>query len=716
MRFEVLGPLRVCRGESELDLGFPQQRALLGLLLVRAGRSVPMGEIVDVLWAERPPASAMNVVRRYAGSLRRLLEPGLPPRAPGRRLLRRTGGYLLDAGVDEVDLLRFRDLTRRGKRAVATGRPEVALRHFAGALGEWRGPVATGIPAPVREHAVFAAVEQEFVRTTVMAADAALLCGGTEQVLPRLRQAVALDPMNESLHARLVMTLAATGLQADALAAYEDVRRSLTEELGVAPGAELSAAHTRVLRQELRPGGPAVEPGRDAAARLEAVRWAAFRPGAAGLESVRPGAAGRAGATGLEAVRAGVMRPVAGRLEAVPPGAMPPVAGRLEAVPPGAMPPVAGRLEAVRGDVPEAVVRPARLPPDLKVFSGRRAELAGLLEIAEAAAEDPAGPSPTVLISGMAGVGKTTLAVHWAHEVAHSFPDGRLHVELRGFDPFRAPLEPAEALRGMLTTLGVPARRLPDGLDTLSGLYRSVLSGRRLLILLDGAVGTEQVRPLLTASPDCLTVVTSRHVLPGLIASGAHSLRLDPPSGSDARAVLALRVGQERLSAEPGAVDEIIARCGRLPLALAGVAARATGRACSPPAAIAAVLRDLRGGLDAFSGPGGAVDVRTAFACSYRLLPPESARLFRFLSLHSGPDLGAGAAAALTGLSVRRARIVLGELADAHLVTEHAPGRYAQHELLRVFAAELAEEHDSLTEREAARRRLRDHLPGAQDA
>lgn len=636
MRFEVLGPLRVCRGESELDLGFPQQRALLGLLLVRAGRSVPVGEIVDVLWAERPPVSAMNVVRRYAGSLRRLLEPGLPPRAPGRRLLRRSGGYLLDVDEDEADLLRFRALTRRGKRAAATGRPEVALRHFTGALGEWRGPVATGIPAPVREHAVFAAVEQEFVRATVMAADAALLCGGTEQVLPRLRQAVALDPMNESLHARLVMALAAAGLQAEALAAYEAVRRSLAEELGVSPGAELSAAHTRVLRQELRPAGPAAGPGSEAA-----------------------------------------------------------------------------RPEAARRNVPLPGVRPARLPPDLRVFTGRRAELAGLLEMTGAATQGPAGPLATVLISGMAGIGKTTLAVHWAHEVAPRFPDGQLFVELRGYDSTRAPLEPAEALRGMLTALGVPARRLPGGLDALSGLYRSVVSGRRLLVLLDDAVGTEQVRPLLTASEGCLTVVTSRHGLPGLIASGTHSLRLDLPSSADARAVLARRMGQRRLSAEPGAVDEIITRCGRLPLALAIVAARATGRPGIPLAAIAAELRDFGDRLDAFTGPGGAADARTAFASSYGLLPPGSARLFRLLSLHPGPDLGAAAAAALTGLSVRGARIVLGELADAHLVTEHAPGRYAQHDLLRAFAAELAEEHDPLTEREAARRRLHEHLAGA---
>ncbi|WP_234386868.1 AfsR/SARP family transcriptional regulator, partial [Streptomyces scabiei] len=253
MRFEVLGPLRVRRSGTELDLGFPQQRALLALLVVRAGRPVPAGEIVDVLWPERAPASARNVVRRYAGSLRRLLEPGLPPRAPGRRLLRGAGGYVLEAAEDEVDLLRFRALTKRGKRAAATGRSEVASRHFVDALGEWRGPVGMGVPAAVREHAVFAEVERELAATARMAADAALLSGGSEQVLPRLRQALERDPLDESLQAALVMALAASGLQAEALAAYDRVRRLLAEELGVAPGAELVAAHGRVLRQEWGP-------------------------------------------------------------------------------------------------------------------------------------------------------------------------------------------------------------------------------------------------------------------------------------------------------------------------------------------------------------------------------------------------------------------------------------------------------------------------------
>ncbi|WP_435859137.1 BTAD domain-containing putative transcriptional regulator [Streptomyces neyagawaensis] len=705
MRFEVLGPLRVYRGDEELDLGFPQQRALLALLLVRAGRPVLAGEIVDVLWPGRAPASAMNVVRRYAGALRRLLEPDLPPRAPGRRVLRRAGGYLLEAAEDEVDLLRFRALTKRGKRAAATGRSEAALRHFVGALGDWHGPVAMGIPASVREHTEFAALERELTRTARMAADAALLCGGSELVLPHLRRAVALDPLDESAQAGLVMALAASGLQAEALTAYERVRRLLAEELGISPGPELTAAHTRVLRQEWgppRPPAPARPPhpaptGTVPTAASMATPTAASMATPEAVSMAAPTTVPRAALPSVSAV-ASTESPVA-----VPSAA--PVAVPVTA-------PIAAPVTAPAPPPPP--LRPAQLPADLPVFVGRAAELGTLLRVTEAAAASTGAPA-TVLVSGMPGIGKTALAVHWAHRVADRFPDGQLHVALRGFDTARPPLEPDEALRGMLGALGVPAARMPAGVDSLAGLYRSTLVGRRLLVLLDDAADTEQVRPLLPAGPGSLTLVTSRLALSGLTASGAHPLHLDLPSAAEAGAVLARRVGQDRTAAEPGAAAEIVARCGRLPLALAVVAARAAGRPDFQLSAIAAELRHAGDGLDAFAGTGGAPGLRAAFAPSYRRLPPENARLFRLLSLRPGADLTPGAAAALAGLPPRRTRLLLDELADAHLVTEHAPGRYVQHTLLRLFATELTAGHDSPTERRAALHRLRAHAQTVPD-
>ncbi|GAB7102537.1 hypothetical protein JCM4814A_08510 [Streptomyces phaeofaciens JCM 4814] len=600
-RFALLGPVRAWHEERELDLGFPQQRALLALLLACAGRPVPTGEMLDVLWAERPPASALNIVRRYIGNLRRLLEPGLPPRAPGRRLLRHAGGYLLAAQTDEVDLLRFREQTRQARRAAATGRPGTATRHFTRALEEWRGPVAMGIPAPARAHVHFTAVQRELLDAARPAADAALLAGHADRMLPVLRRAVAQDPLDEPLHARLVLTLAACDLQAEALTTYDDLRRRLSTDLGVAPGPELTAAHTRVLRQDVRRTGPGSGSG-----------------------------------------------PVPGPTRPTPVTLLP---------------------------------RPAQLPPDLPVFTGRRAELDRLSELADSAT----GPG-TLLIGGLAGVGKSALAVHWAHRAGAEFPDGRLYLALRGTDPgARPPLDPAEALRGMLAALGVPARHLPEGLAALSGLYRTLLAGRRVLVLLDDAAGTEQLRPLLPAATGCLALVTSRHALPGLIAAGARPLRLEPPSPQDASELLALRIGAGRTAAEPHAVAEIVARCGRLPLALAVVAARAAARGDFPLAAVAAELRDARGTLDAFPA------VREALHRSHRLLPERGAGLLPLLPRHPGPELTAAVVAVLAGLPIRHARLELGRLADAHLLTETAPGRYVLHGLVRDFAAELAE-------------------------
>ncbi|MFM9703417.1 AfsR/SARP family transcriptional regulator [Streptomyces galilaeus] len=645
LRFELLGPVRAWRGGTELDLGFPQQRALLALLLAYEGRPVPAGELLGLLWPGHPPASAPNVVRRYLGALRRLLEPDLPPRAPGRRLLRHPGGHLLEVTPDEVDLLRFRELTRQGIRAAVTGRAETAALRFTDALGEWRGPVAMGIAAAAREHVRFAAVGRELLETARLAADAALLCGRTAQILPALRRATALDPLDEPLHARLILSLAACGLQAEALTAYEDVRRRLAAELGITPGTELAAAHTRVLRQDVGrlTSGPRVDVGRE----TPVVRVS--RPGAA-VDS-----RGEGGGPGAAADSPG---------EGGAPGAAP-------AVPDGT--PSTGH---------------ARLPPDIHGFTGRKAELEWLTAARDAVA-GTAGAPAAVWIGGMAGVGKTALAVHWAHRAAGRFPDGHLYAALRGSDPARPAAEPEEALRAMLTALGVPATRMPAGAAALTGLYRTLLAGRRVLVVLDDAAGTEQLRPLLPAAPGCLALVTSRHALPGLIASGARPLRLEPPPADDARVMLARLIGADRASAEPGAADEILLRSGRLPLALAVVAERADAHREIPLADTAAYLRETEGTLDAFTG-GATADVRVAFLGSYRLLSPEAARLFRLLPRHGGPGLTPVSAAALAGLPVRGARRLLGELAERHLITEHTPGHYTLHRLLGAFAAERA--------------------------
>jgi DNA-binding SARP family transcriptional activator/tetratricopeptide (TPR) repeat protein len=614
--YAVLGPVRAWRAGAELDLGRPQQQALLAVLLVQAGRPVGLTELIDVLWGEQPPASAVNLVHRYVGQLRRLFEPDLSVREAGRWLVRTGAGYRLAVESESVDLLEFRQLADRARQTSRDVGPARAVPLFAEALDRWQGPCAANLEPEVREHPLFRAVDREYVTTVQELADAALASADIPgSVLATVRQAAAAEPWDEPLQARLMLMLAATGRQAEALAVFQDTRVRLADELGLDPGPELRAAHERVLRQEVEPETPA--------------------------EAARPARA------------------------------------------------------------PDA---PAQLPPDLPTFTGRRDELASALALVPR--DGP--PASTVVIcaiDGMAGIGKTTLAVHWAHLIADRFPDGQLYVNLRGFDPGGTVLEPAEAVIRFLEALGVPPGRIPAGLDAQAALYRSTLAGRRVLVLLDNARDVEHVRPLLPGSPGCLVIVTSRNRLASLVArDGAQPLPLGLPSLAEARAAIARRLGADRVAAEPAAVDEIIAACGRLPLAIAIVAARAVVNPGFSLAELAAELRDTAGSLDAFADVDPSTDARAAFSWSYRALSESAARLFRLLALHPGPEVSAPVAASVAGVADRQARPLLAELTSAHLLVERTPGRYASHDLIRAYAAELVDA-DPEPERQMATQR-----------
>jgi DNA-binding SARP family transcriptional activator len=348
---------------------------------------------------------------------------------------------------------------------------------------------------------------------------------------------------------------------------------------------------------------------------------------------------------------------------------------------------------------------PAQLPADLAAFTGRETELAlldGLLS--------DSATLVTAVIAGMAGVGKTTLAVHWAHQVAPRFPDGQLYVNLRGFEPTGSAMTAGETMRAVLDSLGVPPQAVPASVDAQTALYRSLLAGRRVLILADNARDADQVRPLLPGTPGCLVIVTSRTQLPSLIAAdGARPVSLDLLPSADALAFLTNRLGTQRLAAEPDATRKIIDHCAGLPLALAIVAARAAIHPNFSLASIAAELRDSHGSLDAFTVADTTIDVRDVFSWSYHMLPPEAARLFRLLALHPGPDIATPAVASLVGMPVRAARSLLGTLTRSHLLIEHVPGRFSSHDLLRAYATELTGAHDSEAERHDALGRMLDH-------
>jgi hypothetical protein len=315
------------------------------------------------------------------------------------------------------------------------------------------------------------------------------------------------------------------------------------------------------------------------------------------------------------------------------------------------------------------VTIPAQLPSAVPALTGRDAELVSLDAMVPPAAQaETASPAAVAVsvVSGTAGVGKTALAVYWAHRVAAQFPDGQLYVNLRGFDPGGAAMDPAQALGGFLQALGVPATRIPEDLAAQGGLLRSLLAGKRVLVVLDNARNAEQVRPLLPGSPGCLAIVTSRDQLAGLLATeGARPLALDLLGAADARDLLAQRLGAGRVAAEPEAVGRMIAACARLPLALTLAAARAATSPSFPLAAIATELREATSALDPFDGGDLATNVRAVFSWSYRALSGEAARMFRLLGLHPGPDISLAAAASLAAVQPGQARALLAELTRA---------------------------------------------------
>jgi len=357
-----------------------------------------------------------------------------------------------------------------------------------------------------------------------------------------------------------------------------------------------------------------------------------------------------------------------------------------------------------------AAVIPRQLPAAVADFTGRSAELRALTWMLDQAEADAPGTVVISAIGGTAGVGKTALALRWAHQVAHRFPGGQMHVNLRGFDPSGTPATAAEAIRGFLDALGVAQERIPASAEAQAGLYRSLLADRRMLIVLDNARDEWQVRPLLPASSGSLVLVTSRSQLAGLaVADGARLVTLDVLSHAEAAQMLTARLGAARSAAEPAAVDRIASLCAYLPLALAVAAARAATRPGFPLAALAAELDVSVGRLDALDSGDPTSSVRAVFSWSTRQLSEESARMFRLLGLHPGPDSSVAAAASLAGLAVPEARRLLSELARAHLLAEHVPGRYAFHDLLRAFAADQASAIDSPHEREAAVGRVLDH-------
>ncbi|AQZ61661.1 hypothetical protein BKM31_09430 [[Actinomadura] parvosata subsp. kistnae] len=689
----MLGPLRAWRARDTLTLGSGRQRVALAVLLLHANRPVSRDRLIDELWGGRVPAYAVNLLQKHMSSLRAGLEPGRRGRAPSGTLAWTEAGYVLRVPSGGLDLEVFEQEVRRAREARCAGDLRLASHAFHEALRLWRGPVCDGLGSPFVDMMRDQLDERRVgAIEDCMEVDLALAGPGTPldtavgsqaDLVAELRWLVAHHPLRERLHGLLMLALYRSGRQGEALAAFHDARRRLREELGVEPGALLQGLHQRILAADPDLMTLSAPPSQPEVLPIVSPPRPAPAPHHPPDETRKP-SAGRRRATARSTAANGTATSGSGT-------------GGAEA---GA----AGRGRRVA----RPWLTPAQLPHDVPRFVGREAELERL----DALLADGHDHSGAVVLTGMAGVGKTALALHWAHRIRDRFPDGQLYVNLRGFGPTVTAMEAAEAIQGFLEAFAIKPDQVPAGLHARAALLRSLLAGRRMLIVLDNALDAEQVRPLLPGAPGCLAVVTSRDRLTGLVAvEGAHAFVVDLLPKEAARLLLTRRSSAGRAATGPGeaALDEIVAYCGRLPLALSIAAARVATGPCLPFAALAAELRGARARLDPFDGGEQATDVRAVFSWSYRRLTPPAARLFRLLGLHPGPDFTPAAAASLAGLPPPDARPLVAELARTSMLSERVPGRFACHGLLRAYACELSDAHDSRDERRTTLHRLLDH-------
>jgi len=640
--FGLLGPLLVRRGSIELRVTAAKQRVLLASLLCRPGLVVSADELVEYVWDGAPPAGGRFTLHSYVKRLRQ----GLGPMA-GARIETRQPGYLIRLETEELDTARFNALVRAGDEAMRVKSWRQAAAALAEALHLWRGTPLADVPSEALGRSVLPRLEQMRLAAIELRNDAELHLGRHAVLVPELYALIEQYPLQERLHAQLMLALYRSDRQANALSVYQRARRLLVGQLGVEPNSGLQQLHQRIL---------AADP------QLKSHPAEADRPSIS------------------EASMLATPTPVA-------------------------------HAAAHDGQCPETTrseAEPRQLPAAMPSFVGRAAELAALTELADRTAEGTG--TVLILVTGTAGVGKTALAVHWAHEVADRFPDGQLYVNLHGFGPTRAAVTPARAIRRFLDALRVPADQMPSTQEARRDLYRSLLADKRMLIVLDNARDVAQVRPLLPGGRHCLIIVTSRSQLTGLVAAeGALPLFLDVVSKAQARELLIRRFTADRVAAEPGMITELVEQCARLPLALAAAAACVALYPGLSLAGLVAELRDTSSLLDALDTGDEASSIRTVFSWSYHSLSRRASRMFRLLGLHGGPDIAAAAAASLGGLSSPETHQLLAELVRANLVTSQSPDRFTFHSLLRVYAAERAEAEEDRTSRAAAVGRVLQH-------
>jgi DNA-binding SARP family transcriptional activator/tetratricopeptide (TPR) repeat protein len=619
MRFALLGSLSVANDDGAIECTGSKPRTILGLLLLNANSVVSRDRIVEALWGEHVPATVHSSLYNHVTRLRRQLG------AEGHERIKAVPpGYLIRVGPGELDVQVFGELRENGKRAAAAGAWRQAFDELTSALALWHDAPTVGLPELTGlepADAQISRLQEERLHACEGRIEAGLRLGLHRELIADITALVRENPLTEVFHQQLMRALFGSGRQAEALAAFRELRELLATELGVEP-----SAASRDLHQLLLAGGP----------------------------------------------------------DPTPP------AGR--------------SADPAAGPAAPLVPTPRSLPAGIGDFTGRAEQVDWLLSLLT----EPGEPRALVVssIGGMGGIGKTTLAVHVGHLAGSQFPDGQLFVNLRGTSA--EPLDPHDVLGGFLRQLGLAPEAVPDNTEERGALYRSLLADRRMLIVLDDAAGSDQVRPLIPGGSGSMVLVTVRQWLSDL--DGAAHLHLDTLAEDAAVELFARIVGAERVRAESAATREVLGICAGLPLAIRLAGGRLAARPNWRVGDLAGRLRSAANRLDEFDL--GRRSLRSVFEVGYtaflddRRGPGPAARAFCLLGLCTGQDLGLPAAATLLGLPEEQAGRLLEQLVDVHLVSSPRPARYSLHDLLRAYAAERAELDLTAGERETAVKRL----------
>ncbi|UPT23391.1 AfsR/SARP family transcriptional regulator [Thermobifida alba] len=597
VQFNLLGPIEIIHNDVNITPTAPKPRQVVSLLLLRRNTVVQTRELIDELWRESPPPSAMTTLQTYIYKLRKiLLEHG-----NGDCLSTRPGGYMLTVPDTMVDLSRFEKEAHEGRLLLESGDSEKAARTLRSALALWRGPALLDVAHGDLLSSYVTRLEELRFRTLELRIEADLRLGHHRETISELKSLVLTHPLHEKLHASLMIALSRSGRRHEALEMYQKLRRTMIEDLGLEPGHDLRELHQSLLSDDfVHP--PAEKPlHKHAPQQRRAVEPLTVPPHGTGLSKRTP-----------------------------------------------------------RGQRPF----PTQLPPDLADFTGHTAVLE---KITAGLAPGDSGTQPpvtrTVAISGMPGVGKSSLAIRLAHRLRPRFEDGYLYVDLQGAAGTQATI--GHVLQQLLQTLGVTPDGLPATLEEQGRMFRSLCSRTRLLMILDGASSTADVRPLLLDAPNCATIITSRRRLHGLI--GVWSVEMSPLGRSESVELLRSIVGASRLDRAPRAVERLVNASGGFPPALRSIGDHL---AAAPGLRIDEVAEQL---LDSSGPPDmlhvGGSDLKSRFDSCYASLNRVDQSAFRLLSMLSPDGFRIGTAAGLLGVDVQDAEHTLERLVDHHLIT-----------------------------------------------